>query len=291
MKKTCVFTLLLILLAGLLCFSAPAEMTWEQVSDRLLSDADQPVPEEMRVTVKKNGLKPAGGLDKRKENLLLYFTDAQNPENDFGRAQALLICSVDQKTGHIRIFRVPEDEKAAIPELPESIPWKYVSCFGGGLLLCRTVNEAFSLNVVKYCAVNADALIQLIDRIGGVTLPLTEAEAEALEEETGERLLGGEKALRYLRLRQNPQEESRTGKMMKAVFDKVFETEGCEGILEIGEEMLSLLDSNLSTNDLIDLILAVCEQDIPSLMFTSLPPEEALTPEAVHSRLFSEDEK
>ena len=64
-----------------------------------------------------------------------------------------------------------------------------------------TVNRELGLSVNRYCAINVDSFSGIIDSLGGVSITLTDDEAEALALEKGTQMLSGTDAVRYLKLR------------------------------------------------------------------------------------------
>lgn len=285
MQKKILIVLLLIML---LCAASGVgeDESFSMWMALLASDEPCPIPKEARIQVGKKDLSLQRELDPQWRNLLIVSTDAPDMLENFGRSDVIFLCSVQMRTGEIVFTPLSGEEKVSVRELPREIPLKYVGCFGGGTLLMRSVNEKFGLNIEKFCAVNESAFEQAVDLLGGVEIILNAVEAEALEKSEGKNLLDGEAALRYARLRQGNGEKRRKA-VIEATFDRAFSGGDADGALSIAEGMLPLIDTNVSTNDLIDLILAVCEQDRPQIRF--LPGGGDA--QQIHAALYGEEKE
>ncbi len=230
---------------------------WQAVLDALASDEAEPVPVNRRAPFRSAWLPAA---EKNFANLLLLSSDSPDIEKNFGRADAILVCRVDLLTGETRILSLPENALAALPEAPEPIPLRYVNCFGGAGLTARCVNEALGLRVSRFCALNIDAFIGIVDGLGGVSMELTEEEAEALGVEKGRWKLDGEQALRYVKLRRAGDGSARLRGLLSAVLRQTAESGSVSQALRLADLMLPAVDTNLTTNELLDLVFAIFSQ-------------------------------
>lgn len=238
---------------------------WFNVTEALASDEAEPVPQSRRVSFHSAWLPE---IEKGFANLLLLSSDAPDIGRNFGRADAIVVCRVNLETGETRLLSLPEDALTALSETPEPIALRYVNCFGGPGLTVRCVNDALGLRVSRYCAVNINAFIEIVDALGGVTLELTEGEALALNMEQGTQRLDGEQALRYVKLRQSGDGSGRVRALLSAVLRQMTEGGSLSQALRVADLMLPYLDTNLTTDDLLDLVFAVLGQENPVLVDT-----------------------
>lgn len=231
---------------------------WENVVMALASDEAEPVPESRRVNYR-SGWQPAA--EKGFINVLLISSDAPDIDRNFGRADAILVCRMNLRTGETRLLSLPEDALVSLPEAPESIALRYVNCFGGAGLTARCVNDALNLGISHFCAVNMDAFIEIVDALGGVTMELTEGEAQALELEQGARRLTGEQALRYAKLRQAGDGSTRVRELLSAVLRETAEGGSMKQVFSLADLLLPSVDTNLTTDDIMNLIFALFGQN------------------------------
>ncbi len=230
---------------------------WQAVLDALVSDEAEPVPESRRAIYRSAWLPAA---EKSFANLLLLSSDSPDIEKNFGRASAVLVCRVDLATGKTKILSLPEDALVTLPEAPEPIPLRYVNCFGGAGLTARCVNEALGLRVSRFCALNIDAFIGIVDGLGGVIMTLTEEEAEALNMDKGSQMLNGEQALGYVKMRHAGDGSVRLRGLLSAVLRQTAESGSVNQAMRLADLILPAVDTNLTTSELLDLIFAIFSQ-------------------------------
>ncbi len=227
---------------------------WQAVAEALESEEAEPVPESRRAPFRSSWLPEK---EKGFVNLLLISSDSPDIESNFGRADAILVCRIDLATGRTRLLSLPEDALVKLPEAPEMIALRYVNCFGGAGLTARCVNEALNLRVSRFCAVNIDAFIEIVDAMGGVTMDLTEEEAAALALEKGERRLNGEQALNYVKLRTAGDGSRRVRALLTAVLRQTVTSGSIKQVMLLIDLLLPAVDTNLTTDDLLDLVFAL----------------------------------
>ncbi|MBR0228981.1 MAG: LCP family protein [Clostridia bacterium] len=261
MKRLLALICVLCCLTG--CAGAEKDWTeeeWESVVMALASDEAEPVPEKRRASFR-SGWLPAA--EKGYINVLLISSDAPDIDQNFGRADAILVCRIDLWTGETRLLSLPEDALVTIAEAPEPVALRYVNCFGGAGLTARCVNDALHLGVSHFCAVNIEAFIAIVDALGGVTMELAEGEAEALELAKGAQKLTGEQALRYVKLRRPGDGSTRVRALLSAVLRETTAGGSVKQVLGLADLLLPSVDTNLTTDDIVDLIFALFGQDHP----------------------------
>ena len=258
---------LLALICVLCCLTACAgaekewtEEEWENVVMALASDEAGPVPESRRASFRSGWLPSA---EKGFINVLLISSDAPDIDRNFGRADAILVCRIDLWSGETRLLSLPEDALVTLPEAPEPVALRYVNCFGGAGLTARCVNDALNLGISHFCAVNIESFIEIVDALGGVTMELTEGEAEVLELARGTQKLDGEQALRYVKLRQPGDGSTRVRALLSAVLRETTEGGSMKQVLGLVDLLLPSVDTNLTTDDIMDLVFALFGQSRP----------------------------
>lgn len=228
---------------------------WERLQADLMDDGDDPVPEAFRIAAKALpwfAPWPQEGF----QTILLLSSDAPDMSRNYGRAGVALLCTVEMSTGKIRLLSLPEQAPVQLSGLPEPIWFKFVNCFGGPLLMMQTVSETLSLPVNRYFVVNLDAFVRALDRLGGVTLDLTEDEAEALMVPPGLQHLTGDQALRYVRFRWGDR-PPRVRQLMDAVGRTLLSQFSFSECMVMLDFLLTAIDTNLTMDHLIAAVFAV----------------------------------
>lgn len=266
----CVMTALFPL-PGALCDEAEE---WAQITAALASDEQEPVPDKWRVSLREDQLSAAPGLPDHIMSVLLLSSDAEEIRGHFGRAHRMMLCCVDMNAGKVQLISLPEGALLPVEGLPEEIRLKYAPCFGGPLLAVQTVNRWLKTNITRYCAVNVGAFLKAVDLLGGVTLTLTDSEAEAMELAPGENVLGGEQALRYVRLRRSGAAWDRPRKLLEALLAQASRS-GADAALMLAGTLLPSIDTNLTTGELLNLIFALAGRlSLDRMETLALPAED-----------------
>ena len=166
-------------------------------------------------------------------NIALYGVDSRN--NDYtGRSDAILICSVNGKTGQIKLISVARDTYVSVPGYYNT-KINHAYAYGGPELAIQTLNENFGMDVTDYVTVNFESLADIIDEMGGVMIDVTEEERFQVNaylerglplKETGMVNLTGAQAVSYSRIRKidsDSMRASRQREVLAALFDKALD--------------------------------------------------------------------
>jgi len=91
------------------------------------------------------------------------------------RSDTMIIASIDRDG--VKLTSLQRDTMVSVPGYGKMKLNAAYAC-GGPELAMRTVNETFSLNVVKYVVLDFTAMVKMVDALGGVTVDVTEGEME-----------------------------------------------------------------------------------------------------------------
>lgn len=268
MKKITPLLLVLALIFGLPFSSSSvrAALTESEIEELLqtLEDRSQemPVAEEFRVKVDPGDLSVVPGLDEDWMNILLLGTDTGSYTLNYGRTDTMIILSVNRVSGKMRLSSLVRDMYVNIPPHNLSNRINAANAFGGPLLAVKTVNETFGLNIRHYVSINFKGFTNVINRLGGVELPLTRSEASIVGAEYSEEsiLLNGEQALDYVRIREldnNFGRNERQRKLLSSMFTKLLSGSNMQQTMSALTETLRLMDTNLNINDMLTLVVPV----------------------------------
>ena len=265
MKKTFALVCALCILISLIPGQAEAVWdsdAWQQTVSRLHSGEPMPVPESRRIRISQSQVYLADPAEQKSGwlNVALISTDAQDMRQNFGRSEALLVCRVNQKTGEFRLLSLPEYMTVHVDGLPAEIQLRHVNCFGGPLLALDTVNWELGLSVNRYCAINVDAFADIVDRVGGVTLTLTDEEAQALSLGSGTQTLSGMQAVAYLKLRRQWDGALRFRILLEALMRQMSSSGLVSGALALVDTLLHMIDTNLTLDEIVTFVFALLDQ-------------------------------
>lgn len=144
--------------------------------------------------------------DKDVMNILLIGSDARSV-SERGRSDSMILVSVNKRTQQIVMTSLLRDIYVSIPGRGHN-RLNAAYSFGGAPLLTATLQANFGIRVDHYVKVNFQAFTKVIDTVGGVSIPITAAEAEYMRAfhkdiPAGDQtlLMDGDKALTYARAR------------------------------------------------------------------------------------------
>ncbi len=119
-------------------------------------------------------------------NILLIGTDSRNiqAENVDGRSDSMILVSLNKEKGTISLISFMRDArvwrigKKGTFTFQNKLNGAYRGGYGGGGAgeLINTLNYNFGLDIQEYIAIGFDGFAALIDQIGGLDVPLDQAE-------------------------------------------------------------------------------------------------------------------
>lgn len=216
-----------------------------------------------------------GGLfhDDAITNILLLGTDDYQA-NDVGRPDSMLLVSVDTRHNKLKITSFMRDLYVAIPGYSSNKLNAAYSDAGGGpkgaTLVVRTIEANFGLDIDRYVIVDNSAFNKIIDRIGGVTVTLTNekdiygnTEADLINRysgdsnkvHTGVNKLSGSQAHYYSRIRAIGDDFERTERQRTVFTNLVSELKGSSlpTIYGILSDTLNLVTTNMSKDEIVSM--------------------------------------
>lgn len=161
-------------------------------------------------------------------NVLLIGADKLN-EAGTTRSDTMLLVSIDNRTKTLKFTSFMRDMWVEIPGYDDA-KLNAAFSYGGAELLIKTIQQNFKVKIDNYVMVDFNMFQQLIDGLGGVTVDITEKEANFINRtthakvEVGENHLNGDYALIYCRIRKLDSDFGRTQrqrKVMAAIFEQI----------------------------------------------------------------------
>ncbi|MBR6525329.1 MAG: LCP family protein [Clostridia bacterium] len=238
----------------------------EEVYDILNDDTSSGVlPSEFRYVVENGDYSITEGLDKDVMNILLLGTD--NAGNaGHGRTDTMIICSINTKTGEVKLSSIVRDLYVHIPYMKLQNRINAANSFGGPNMAIKCVNEALGLNISRYASINFNGFKDLVDLLGGVELEITAGEANQINASTrggvkeGLAMLNGAQALEYCRIRNldnNFGRNERQRKFLEAVVKKVLSENSMDQLMTLVEAGMGMVTTNMTTSDLFTILFTV----------------------------------
>ncbi len=229
-----------------------------------------------RVAVDPEDLSVAPGLPADWRNILLLGTDMGGEQTTHGRTDAMLILSVHEETGALKLTSLIRDMLVPIPGATRGDKLNTANAYGGPLLAVKTVNEMLNINIDRYCLVDFQGFMEVVNLLGGADIELTEAEARevGLEKIEGPQHLTGWQTLTFARIRRldnNFGRNERQRKVLDALLQKA-RGQDINTLMGTVAQGFEYLATNLSTQEVLELLTSALKNQ-ESLEMLSLPPD------------------
>jgi LCP family protein required for cell wall assembly len=209
-------------------------------------------------------------LDDSITNIALFGIDARDEEADTGLSDAIMILSVDNKHGKIKLVSIARDTLVPIDGYGTTkINAAY--SYGGPELAIRTLNQVFNLNIENYVTVNFYQLADIIDAVGGVDIYVEEREMRSLnnimfdmthngdwvldEDKPGMLHLNGAQAVAFSRIRKIDSDDARTERqreVLTELFNKALDLKVTE-YPEFARKLLPMCTTSMGVSDILSL--------------------------------------
>lgn len=249
MKKKILITIgciLAVLVLGIGGYAAYLYHYVEKTADKMY----QPVEDEEQSAVKQ-----------REENLSnnkpisIALMGVDEREGDVGRSDTLMVLTVNPKSKKMQIVSIPRDTKTEIIGAGKKTKINAAYAYGGVKMALDTVENFTGIDIDYYAQVNMEALSDLVDAVGGITV---NNELDWIDEGyykegyhyvKGNIQLDGPKALGFVRMRHlDPNGDfgrnERQRKVLTAIIDKAASISSVSKF----DDILNVLGSNVKTN-------------------------------------------
>lgn len=201
------------------------------------------------------------------ENILVLGTDSRDVTKERGRSDSIIIMSYNKKTGAIKMVSVLRDSLVPI----EGHGWNRVNAaysFDGVGLAVNTINQLFDLDIQRFVVVDFNGVTDFIDKAGGVTINLTQAEVDYMTKyssgkvqyNVGPNWLNGDRALVYMRIRKIDSDFGRTARqrnVIETLAQKIITEKSLSEIYDLANFAFGLVKTNISLTELTSVITDV----------------------------------
>lgn len=251
----------------------PGELVDQPDSSDAITDAEKEYQNISKINIPQ---------DRDVYNILLIGTD-QRPGDSRGRSDAMIILSINKRTQTVHLTSLMRAMYVAIPGKDWSMLNNAYS-WGGADLLLRTIENNLRIKIDDYMAINFSGFTQAIDKVGKISIKLTEAEANHLNKDAtlqatfkaGDNQMDGASALAYARIRKLDSDFHRTGRQRTVMESLIARTRTLNAIqmTDLAKSLLPLVNTNLSQSEMLSLLVDMMQArnyPVKQLML----PEEA----------------
>ena len=217
--------------------------------------------------------------DKDVINILLIGQD-RRPGEGRARSDSMMIATINKKNRSIKITSIMRDLYVQIPGYSDNrINTAYA--FGGMKLLNEVIEKNFHVHIDGNIEVDFEGFVKGIDTIGGVTINLTEKEAEHLRKKgydkakAGECHMDGALALEYSRIRKIGNDFGRTERQRKVILAAVAKVKdsGLNNIIALANKVLPCVTTDMTNDQLINLVFTAFSSDLNNIQQYRIPTD------------------
>lgn len=195
-------------------------------------------------------------------NILFIGSDARDGLAG-QRSDSMILFSIDEENKQIKLTSFLRDSYVYIPSKGYYTKLNAAFNYGGAQLLLDTLEYNFGVRIDEYLMVNYEVFIELVDLLGGITIPdVTAKEAKFMRDEVnrksfkeGDNHVDGRTAMWYCRIRYLDSDFNRTQrqrKVLTAIISKATKTNPFT-LVDIVKQVLPNISTNIDRNELMKL--------------------------------------
>ncbi len=240
-------------------------------------------------------------LSNKVSNIAVFGLDerAEVYDGDWARADTMMIVTIDEKNSKIKLSSILRDCYVDVLEYGNIVKDKinhsfaygaseeydksenpYRAYHAGALRSVKALNDNFDLNIKDYVIINFTSFKNIIDKIGGIEVNLTDEEAKEvngamgefevygkfskLSEGGGVKLLDGNQALAYARNRNiggDPDRALRQRIVIQAMYKKMKFINPIQ-LTSVIKELMAMIKTNLTTVQIVSFATKVLFNDM-----------------------------
>ena len=213
----------------------------------------------------------------------IFGLDSREGELDGGvQSDCIMIASINNETNDVKLVSIYRD---TLLQQADGTYEKANSAYnrGGPEEAISLLNRNFDLDIQNYVSVNFNALVDVIDSLGGIELDMTQEEAfysngyafetaqvvgqemKPIKEEAGIQLLDGVHAVGYARIRYTDGNDFKRTERQRVVLQKVAEKAKKANLLtlnEIVDKVFPQISTNLTLKDMMGFAANIMDYNI-----------------------------
>lgn len=230
-------------------------------------------------------------------NILLVGIDRRGNSGN-SSADTMMIATVDKTHGRLKLTSLLRDMLVEIPTQESYGKLNSAAAYGGMDLLMQTINKNFRLNIREYVLVDFNMFIEIIDRMGGVTVKMSAEEISAANDciaglnkqwgveylwdgfifaDAGNVKCTGKQALGYARIRHLDSDFKRTNrqyKVLTAVFAK-FRSMSATKQYSLMYDLLPMVETNMQNDAILESALMALSVDTSGILQSHAPSDDS----------------
>ena len=230
--------------------------------------------------------------DQNVVNIMLVGQDRRQNDSERQRSDSMILLTLNRSAQTLDMTSFMRDTYVEIPGWGGNrLNAAYV--FGGIDLMNETFLNNFGVKIDGVVEVDFYDFVEIIDEIGGVDIEIKEEEVSAINESVtsgddlesaGLQHLNGEQTLAFCRLRKVGNNDFERTERQRRVVQEVFrkaKTMNTMQMLNVLNKMFELLNTNLTDDDLLNLMVEVLDMGVSEFENHNIPEDAGYTSQSV----------
>ncbi|MCD8337915.1 MAG: LCP family protein [Lachnospiraceae bacterium] len=215
-------------------------------------------------------------------NIAIFGVDSREGELESGtRSDTIIIASINKRTGDIKLVSVYRDTyldntDGSYRKATEAY------AYGGASLAVNMLNKNLDLDIEDYVTVDFEAVIEVVDELGGIEVTLDDEEVYWLNAylvetsevtgrsytevtSSGTQTLTGIQAMAYCRIRYTTGWDYKRTERQRTVLTQILkraQQQGVTGLLAIVNNLIPYISTSLDNTELISLATGISKYEI-----------------------------
>ena len=230
-------------------------------------------------------------------NILLVGADKRESWTEAGRSDCTMIATIDKKHKCLKLTSLMRDMYIDIPNHGKD-KFNAAYSYGGISLLYQTIAYNFDLHLDGYIIVDFAAFKEVVRKLGGVKVNLTDAEANYLikaykkgpeaKVKPGLHKMSARQVLAYVRIRQDAAADfgrtQRQRNVMQAILTEV-KTKSITEIMNLTGNLMKYVTTDLSNDEIYSYVKSVVMMGTTTLEQKRIPVDNSFKEERMGTQL------
>lgn len=215
-------------------------------------------------------------------NIAIFGVDSrENALKENTRSDSIIIASINKKTKDVNLVSIYRDTYVNIDGHGYT-KLGHAYAYGGPELALSTINKNFDLNITEFVTVNFSAVANVVDSLGGITLDISEAELDYVNDYTrdinkinksnspylkkaGKQVVNGTQATAYSRVRYTSGGDYKRTERQRIVIGQILakaKSTSVTNIASVANTVLPQIYTSLGTTEILGLSKDVFSYDM-----------------------------
>ena len=258
-------------------------------------------------------------------NIALFGIDSRDQDSyaSGSRSDCIIIASINEDTNEVKLTSIYRDTYLKITgHSLDKVTHAYA--YGGPALAISTLNTNLDLNITEFIAVNFEAVADIVNSLGGISVNITSDELNYINEyidstskntgiksnhitKTGTQTLDGVQAVAYCRIRYTAGGDYKRTERMRTIIDACLAKAKTLSLVKLNSAantILEKIERNISSGELLALLPKVASFKITDSIgwpyevksakiggiYYSVPVTLESCVEQLHKELFGEED-